>query len=309
MMNAASLYPLLGCILLVVALLIATDAKHPSRLSSANFWALYGLIFLAGDYVPAELVGAAVVVMALIAGLGLLKAKPSTDAAVEAPAGYAMFGPALALPGLTLLAMAVVAYWPLLNAMIDPGAVTLICLAFACVVGLIWALLLTKDTPLQAARETQRLLEAMGFAVVLPQLLAVLGLVFNQTGVGQLIAAFTQEFTFLQHKAAVVVLYCSAMALFTIIMGNAFAAFPVITAGIGIPLLMIHHQANPAVVAAIGMFSGYCGTLMTPMAANFNLVPALLLNLNDQHGVIKAQLPTAASLLLVNMALMYWLAF
>lgn len=309
MLNATSLYPLLGCLLGVVALLIATDPKHPSRLPSASFWALYGVMFLAGDYVPAELVGVGVLLMAFIAGFGVLKAKPTTETTVASTPRNAIFGPALALPGLTLLAMAVVAYWPALHGLIDPAAVTLICLAFACVVGLLWALILTKETPLQAARESQRLLEAMGFAVILPQLLAVLGLVFNQTGVGQLIAALTQELTFLQHKAAVVVLYCTAMALFTIIMGNAFAAFPVITAGIGIPLLMIHHQANPAVVAAIGMFCGYCGTLMTPMAANFNLVPALLLNLRDQHAVIKAQLPTAASLLLVNMALMYWLAF
>ena len=55
--------------------------------------------------------------------------------------------------------------------------------------------------------------------------------------------------------------------------------------------------ANPAVMAAIGMFSGYCGTLMTPMAANFNIVPAALLELEDKNAVIRAQVPTALAIL------------
>ncbi len=66
---------------------------------------------------------------------------------------------------------------------------------------------------------------------------------------------------------------------------------------------------NPAAVAAIGMLAGFCGTLMTPMAANFNIVPAALLELKDQHGVIKAQIPTALPLLAVNIVLIWWLAF
>ena len=60
-------------------------------------------------------------------------------------------------------------------------------------------------------------------------------------------------------------------------------------------------------MAAIGMFSGYCGTLMTPMAANYNIVPAALLGLPDKNDVIKAQIPTALTLLLVNIILMYFL--
>ena len=62
-------------------------------------------------------------------------------------------------------------------------------------------------------------------------------------------------------------------------------------------------------VGAIGMLAGFCGTLMTPMAANFNLVPAALLELKDQYGVIKAQIATALPLLVVNILLIYLLAF
>ena len=92
-------------------------------------------------------------------------------------------------------------------------------------------------------------------------------------------------------------------------MGNAFAAFPIITGGIGLPLLVGVHGADAAVVGAIGMVTGYCGTLMTPMAANFNIVPAALLELDDPNGVIRAQVMTALPLIAVNLALMAWLAF
>jgi uncharacterized membrane protein len=54
---------------------------------------------------------------------------------------------------------------------------------------------------------------------------------------------------------------------------------------------------------------GFCGTLTTPMAANFNIVPAALLGLNDRYAVIKAQLPTAFLLLAANTVLMYALVF
>jgi uncharacterized membrane protein len=97
--------------------------------------------------------------------------------------------------------------------------------------------------------------------------------------------------------------------LFTVIMGNAFAAFPVMMAGIGLPLLIQRHGADPAALGAIGMVTGYCGTLMTPMAANFNLVPAALLELDDPNAVIRAQFPTAVVLMSVNLVLMYWLVF
>ncbi len=60
---------------------------------------------------------------------------------------------------------------------------------------------------------------------------------------------------------------------------------------------------------AFGMYAGYCGTLMTPMAANFNIVPAALLELKDKYQVIKIQIPTALTLLVVNVFLMYFLVF
>ena len=110
-------------------------------------------------------------------------------------------------------------------------------------------------------------------------------------------------------RLVAVATYCVGMAGFTMIMGNAFAAFPVMTAGIGLPIVIQKFGGDPAAVCAIGMLSGFCGTLMTPLAANFNLVPAALLELPDRYAVIKAQIPTALPLLIGNMLVMYAFAF
>ena len=45
------------------------------------------------------------------------------------------------------------------------------------------------------------------------------------------------------------------------------------------------------------------------MGANFNIVPAALLELPDKNAVIKAQVPTALMLLAANTAIMYFFAF
>jgi uncharacterized membrane protein len=99
------------------------------------------------------------------------------------------------------------------------------------------------------------------------------------------------------------------MALFTMVMGNAFAAFPVMTAAIGIPFLVEDFGGSAPVIGAIGMLAGFCGTLMTPMAANFNIVPAALLEMKSQYGVIRMQVGTAIPLLACNILLIYFLAF
>src|SRR3712207_5953625 len=128
-------------------------------------------------------------------------------------------------------------------------------------------------------------------------------------GVGTVIGEMTRTFIPEGSIFATVLVFAVGMTMFTMIMGNAFAAFPVMAAAIGVPLLIQGYGGNPAVIGAIGMLAGFCGTLMTPMAANFNLVPAALLELKDQNGVIKAQVGTAIPLLIVNILLIYFLAF
>jgi uncharacterized membrane protein len=133
--------------------------------------------------------------------------------------------------------------------------------------------------------------------------------VFALAGVGKAVGTVATSAIPLDQPFEAVATYCIGMALFTAIMGNAFAAFPVMTAAIGLPLIVHKFHGDPAIMGAIGMLAGYCGTLVTPMAANFNIVPAALLELPDRNGVIKAQIPTAIPLLLGNIILMYVLVF
>ena len=174
---------------------------------------------------------------------------------------------------------------------------------------LVLAFLLTREMPVQAFQEGRRLLDAVGWAVILSQFLAALGFLFDKAGVGKVIAEMVSTVVPIDFKLATVIAYCTGMTLFTMIMGNAFAAFAVITTGIGVPLVIKMHGADPAIAGVIAMISGYCGTLMTPMAANFNVVPAALLEMKDKHGVIKAQVFTALPMLAINIGLMYFLAF
>jgi uncharacterized membrane protein len=226
---------------------------------------------------------------------------------------HRLFLPALLIPAVTvvfaLVDLTSKKYKFPIDWLIGNGSATLVGLAVACVVALLAALLVTRSRPALAVSEGRRLLDTLGWAALLPLVLAALGGVFTATGVGDAVAAIVAAVVPTQHAFACVLAYGLGMVAFTVIMGNAFAAFPVITAGIGLPLLIKLHGADAAVVGSLGMLTGYCGTLLTPMAANFNIVPAVLLELDDRNGVIRAQWPTALMLLVVNLALMTWLAF
>lgn len=308
------LYILVGLLLAFVALLTAFDRAHPRRFTSSLFWGLYASVYLAGDFMAPALAGAIMLAMALLAGCGLVKpgrhgTLDDTDRrASAARLGNRLFLPALVIPVVTVLGATLLKDVQLGEfALFDQAHLTLASLGLGSLLAIGAACWLTRATPVQSLREARRLVDAMGWAVTLPHMLAVLGLLFTEAGVGKAVAAVTTTWFDVDSRLAAVALYCIGMALFTVIMGNGFAAFPVIAGGIGVPVLVGQYDANPAVMAAIGMFSAYCGTLMTPMAANFNIVPAALLELPDKNAVIKAQIPTALPLLAANIVLLYFL--
>ena len=309
------LYYLVGIILAITAVMTLRDASNPRRYSAGIFWALYAVVFLIGEQLPPVWVGAVAVAMALIAGFGGVlggKHQPRTDAQYMESAkrlGNKLFIPALAIPLITMVGTLsakhlVFGGTPLL----DPKNTTLVSLGIGCVVALGLACKLTRETPMQGLRESHRLIDALGWALVLPQMLGMLGLVFSDAGVGKAVAYVTTTYINMDVRFVAVAVYVIGMALFTIIMGNGFAAFPVMTGGVGVPVLVGVYHGDPAVMAAVGMLSGYCGTLLTPMAANFNLVPAALLEI-DKNAVIRAQVPTAITLLIVNVFLLNFLMF
>jgi uncharacterized membrane protein len=307
-------YIVLGLMLATATIMTLRDRHNPKRYSTALFWALYAAIYLVGERLLPEVAGALMIVMALIAGfggvsLGQYGTLPKEERGASARRlGHWLFIPALIIPvvtmiGATLLKDVKFGAMPLL----DPKHLTIVSLGCASLVAVAAACWLTRSTPVQGMREWRRLTDAVGWAVVLPHMLAVLGLLFAEAGVGKAVAHLTTTYINMDSRLVAVAVFCIGMALFTIIMGNGFAAFPVMAGGVGIPVLVGVYGANPAVMAAIGMFSAYCGTLMTPMAANFNIVPVALLELPDKNAVIKAQIPTALPLLLANIFLLYFL--
>jgi uncharacterized membrane protein len=193
--------------------------------------------------------------------------------------------------------------------LIDPKAVSLVLLGCGEIISIIVALTWLRPTIFAGVDEGSRLANAIGWAMVLPQMLASLGVIFAAAGVGTSIGAIVGGIIPQGSVLLAVVLYALGMVAFTMIMGNAFAAFPVMAAAIGVPILIQADGGNPAVVGAVGMLSGFCGTLMTPMAANFNIVPAALLELKNQYGVIKVQVATAIPLLIANIVILYVAGF
>ncbi|KQV91199.1 permease [Massilia sp. Root351] len=307
-------YLLLGAVLGLIALLTLADRSNPRRYSTALFWALYAIIYLAGAALPDATAGAIMIAMALLAGfggvrMGAPKNLPEAERRSSAQRlGNKLFVPALVIPAVTMACATLLKDVQLGGLFLfDQKHITLAALGCASVIAVAVACVMLRASPLQAAREQRRLVDAMGWAIVLPHMLAVLGLLFTEAGVGKAVAHVSTSYINMDWKLVAVAVYCGGMALFTIVMGNGFAAFPVMAGGVGVPVLVNVYGANPAVMAAIGMFSGYCGTLMTPMAANFNIVPAALLDLHDKHAVIKAQIPTALPLLGANMLLLYFL--
>jgi uncharacterized membrane protein len=306
------LYWLAGVILAITAVMTALDKSNPKRWSTGLFWGLFSIAFLVGEQLPPALVGVGVLVMAVIAGFGGVgtgKHNDLPDKARRASAGRLgnkLFIPALAIPLVTVIGAVFLKNIKFGSvALLDPANSTFVSLGIGCLIALALSCWLTRDTPVQAMRESRRLTDALGWALVLPQMLAMLGLLFNDAGVGKAVAHLATAYINLDFRLVAVMVYVLGMALFTVVMGNGFAAFPVMTGGIGVPVLVGMYGANPAVMAAIGMFSGYCGTLMTPMAANYNIVPAALLELPDKYAVIKAQIPTALAMLVVNIVLLY----
>jgi uncharacterized membrane protein len=196
-----------------------------------------------------------------------------------------------------------------LPALVDPKQVTLVSLSLGVLLALAIGMVWLRPRALAPLEDGRRLMDAVGWAAILPQMLASLGAVFALAGVGEVVGGLMSGVIPEGSLLAAVIAYGLGMALFTMVMGNAFAAFPVMTAAIGLPLLIHQYHGDPAIVAAIGMLAGFCGTLMTPMAANFNVVPAALLDLKDRNAVVKAQVGTALPLLAINIALIWFLAF
>lgn len=296
-------YCIIGFFFIMTGIKALKDPSCAKKTTTAAFWFLLAATFIAGPYLPKWITGLCVVLMAVLTACkGVAPSKSDVPTAEETRAaadrlGYSVFIPPLVLAASAVLVATFIKVLGANNAIGISGAIALVA-----------AFILFKPKAGYAISDGCRLTDNVGTTGILPQVLAALGSLFTAAGVGNVIAGGVSAIIPDGNLFAATAVYCIAMALFTIIMGNGFAAFSVITVGIGIPFL-IAQGANPVVVGALGLTAGYCGTLLTPMAANFNIMPAALLETKNKYSIIMSQIPVALVMLAVHIVLMYFLAF
>ncbi|MDE2357334.1 MAG: DUF979 domain-containing protein [Alphaproteobacteria bacterium] len=314
MIDLHLVYDLAGLVFAVVAVGCALQRGAPRRASAAAFWGLIAVSFLFGDRLGDLGNGWLVLGLALFGGVfGLGPAPAAETVEGEAAARLSrlkgwLFAPLLVIPVVTLAgSLALPALRLHGQPLASPKDAAILAMAAGVVLALILAMVLTRAPPLAPARAATRLMQSVGQAAILPQLLAALGAVFVLAKVGTAVETLISRAIPLDTPLTAVIAFCLGMAVFTMAVGNAFAAFPILVSGIGAPILVGRFGGDPAAMGAIGMLSGFCGTLMTPMAAH-NIVPTALLEL-PPWAVIRVQLPTALILLAINIALCDLLVF
>lgn len=295
-------YILIGIMMLSTTVLSLKDKSDPARYGTALFWALLGIIFIFGHKLPYNVVGGMLVVIGILTFTK--QVKPGTIKDLDYKFGEDQankLGIKIFLPPLMIaIAALVIAQFTPISGTASIGV--------AAILAMITTFIVTKANPKMFVEDSHRMIQSVGTTSILPQLLAALGAVFTAAGVGDVISTSISSVLPQGNILIGVAAYCIGMAVFTMIMGNAFGAFSVITLGIGIPFVYAQ-GANPAIAGALALTAGYCGTLMTPMGANFNVMPAALLEIDDKNAIIKQQAPVALALLFVHIILMYFLAF
>jgi len=298
-------YSIIGIIFIICGVYALKDKSLKTSKTTALFWFILAFTFIAGPHIPRSITGVCILAIAVLTSLNQVK-PAKTDVPTEEfsrksadKLGYKVF-----IPAVSLALFAVVVAYILVELKLSTNHAIGISAALALIV----AFVITKSPVKNASVDGARLMMNVGAVGILPQLLAALGALFTAAGVGTVIASGVSTVIPDGSKFIGVVAYCVGMALFTIIMGNGFAAFSVITVGIGIPFVIMQ-GANPIIVGALGLTAGYCGTLLTPMAANFNIMPAALLEVKDKYSIIKSQAPMALTMLVIHIFLMYFFAF
>ncbi|OTP29357.1 hypothetical protein A5798_002525, partial [Enterococcus sp. 6C8_DIV0013] len=281
---------------------VFTNKSNSKRIGTSLFWLDLGLLFMLGKFLPNIASGLLVVLLGVISlfrQFEVSKFAAFDQEKLEKDAKK--YGNKIFIPVLSLAVVSVVlAFFIPLSSKSAIG--------IASIVGIILAMLIFGSKPKHVIEESDRMVQTMGTSGILPQLLAALGAIFTIAGVGDVISQMIGGFVPEGNRLAGVTAYVLGMVVFTIIMGNGFAAFTVITAGVGLPFV-IAQGADPAIAGALALTAGYCGTLLTPMAANFNVLPASLLEMKNPYGVIKEQVPVAVIMIIVHIALMYFWAF
>ena len=290
-------YIIIGLITIYAGIKNLLDEENPARIGTAVFWCSFGVVCALGKWLPSKVSGLLVIIMIIPAIFKRVKPgkvnvpkKEYTEKQFE-KIGYKLFIPALCMGFMSII-------FALLNIS------SLVGITVGVFVSMFLLFLYSKDNkPKVFLDDSERFLSAMGPLCMLPQLLGALGGIFTQAGVGDVIAGLVQKIVPEGNVNIGIIVFAIGMALFTMIMGNAFAAITVMTVGIGAPCVLAY-GADPVVVGMIALTCGFCGTLLTPMAANFNIVPVVILDMKKRFGVIKNQVFIAITMLIIQIIYM-----
>ena len=273
---------IIGLITIYAGIKNLLDKENPSRVGTAVFWCSFGIVCGFGTWLPAKVSGALVLIMCLPPIFKKVKiGKVDNPTKEHTEQQFKKIGMKIFIPAFSVAVCSL--FFALFSNMSSMVAITL---------GVVVAMILLiaydskQNKPVVFLKDSERFLGITGPLSMLPQLLGCLGGVFTAAGVGDVVAQLVEKIVPKGNVNIGIIVYAIGMVLFTMIMGNAFAAITVMTVGIGAPFVLAY-GANPVVIGMLALTCGYCGTLLTPMAANFNILPVAILNMKDRWGVIK----------------------
>ena len=290
---------IIGLITIYAGIKNLLDKENPSRVGTAVFWCSFGIVCGFGSWLPAKVSGVLVLIMCLPPIFKKVKiGKTDNPTKEHTEQQFKKIGMKIFVPAFSVAVCSL--FFALFSNMSSMVAIT---------VGVIVAMILLmafdakQNKPAVFLNYSERFLGITGPLSMLPQLLGCLGGVFTAAGVGDVIAQLVEKIVPKGNVNIGIIIYAIGMVLFTMIMGNAFAAITVMTVGIGAPFVLAY-GANPVVIGMLALTCGYCGTLLTPMAANFNILPVAILNMKDRWGAIKNQVLVAIIMLVFQICYM-----
>ena len=290
---------IIGLITIYAGIKNLLDKENPSRVGTAVFWCSFGIVCGFGTWPPAKVSGALVLIMCLPPIFKKVKiGKVDNPTKEHTEQQFKKIGMKIFIPAFSVAVCSL--FFALFSNMSSMVAITL---------GVVVAMILLiaydskQNKPVVFLKDSERFLGITGPLSMLPQLLGCLGGVFTAAGVGDVVAQLVEKIVPKGNVNIGIIVYAIGMVLFTMIMGNAFAAITVMTVGIGAPFVLAY-GANPVVIGMLALTCGYCGTLLTPMAANFNILPVAILNMKDRWGAIKNQVLVAIIMLVFQICYM-----
>ena len=295
------IYMLTGFVTIYTGIKNLRDPENPSRIGTALFWTILGVIISFGRWIPSTVVGLLIIIMCIPAVLKKVKMGNVQKMTIEeTKANFEKIGMKVFIPAFVIGAGALVfAVFTDLGALVGVGFGVLTS-------AILLMVLLPSNKPAVIINDAERMISTVGPLSMLSMLLACLGSVFTAAGVGETIAKLVSGVIPKGNITVGIIIYALGMMLFTIIMGNAFAAITVMTVGIGAPFVL-SYGADPVLIGMLALTCGYCGTLLTPMAANFNMVPVALLDMKKRFTVIRNQFVIA--LIMITFQIIYMIIF